>query len=247
VRHRAVGAGLSAVLLLAAAGAWPACSAATPVSGPHETVDNQFTTTQPGAPSGFVYKGTYHAAGDPSGDPPYMRKMVTYNPPGQRYDTTVPKRCTASDVELMARGTAACPAGSRVGGGTASAIFLGNFPSTVDVDVFNNKDEVIILGRSPFVASVARGRINPDASVEFSSPTCFPSLSSGPCPTDDLLQTGSSVNVTPYTRSSNGVVRSFLTTPPTCPAAGHWDTPIRFWWADGTVDTVTTQQPCTAP
>ena len=28
---------------------------------------------------------------------------------------------------------------------------------------------------------------------------------------------------------------------------GQWQTRIRFWWADGSEDTVTTQQPCTAP
>jgi hypothetical protein len=242
VGHRVAGV---VGILLVAAGAWPACSAATPVSGPHETVDQQFTTTQANAPTGFVYNGTYHAAGDPNGNPPYMRKMVTYNPAGQRFDTSVPKRCTASDAELMTQGAAACPAGSKVGGGTASAVFLGNFPSTVDVDVFNNKDEMIILGHSQFVSSVSRGKINPDATVEFSSPTCFPSTSSGPCPTDDLLQTGSAIRVAPYTKSSNGVVRSYITTPPTCPASGHWDTTIRFWWSDGSVDTVTPQEACT--
>src|SRR4051812_39449908 len=110
-------------MLFVAAGAWPAWSAATPVSGPHETVDQQFTTTQANAPTGFVYNGTYHAAGDPNGNPPYMRKMVTYNPAGQRFDTSVPKRCTASDAELMTQGAAACPAGSKVGAGTASAVF----------------------------------------------------------------------------------------------------------------------------
>ena len=238
MRNRAVGAGAIVAMLL-----WASGASATPVSGPHETVDEQATTTQPGAPTGFVYDGTYHAAGDPNGNPPYMRKMVTYNDPGLRYDTSVPKRCTASDAQIAIQGPSACPAGSRVGGGTASALFLGN-PSTVDVDVFNNKDQIMIVGHSPFVTSVSRGHINPDSSVEFASPTCFPSGSSTPCPVDDLLQTGSHVDVPAYTKTSNGVVRSYMTTPPTCPASGHWDTPIRFWWADGTVDTVTTQQAC---
>lgn len=239
MRNRAVGASAVVAMLL-----WAAGASATPVSGPHETVDQQFTTAQAGAPTGFSYRGTYHAANDPSGNPPYMRKMVTFNPAGLRFDTSVPKRCTASDAQIMAQGPAACPAGSKLGTGTASAVFLGNFPSTVDVELFNNKDQMIIVANSNFVASVSRGTIHRDSSVEFSSPTCFPSTSTGPCPTDDLLQTGSSIDVSAVTNTSNGVVRSYETTPPTCPAAGHWDTPIRFWWSDGTSDTVTTQQAC---
>jgi hypothetical protein len=245
VRHRGVRAGLVIQLLVAAAVAWPVSAAAAPVSGPHETLDNQYTTTQPNAASGFDFTGRYHAAGDPAGDPPYMRRMVFYLTPGLRYDTSVPKRCSASDLELATFGTAACPAGSRLGGGTSTSKFLGMFPSTVSVDFLNNTDEQIILAQSPGLSTVARGQIRPDGSVEWASPTCFPSIQPAGCPVDDVLQLESSISVPPYTRSHKGVVRSYLTTPPTCPAAGHWETPVRLWWADGSIDTVTTEQPCT--
>jgi hypothetical protein len=234
-------------LLLAVAAAWPACVAASPASGPHETLDSQFTTTHPGAPAGFNFTGTYHAAGDPAGDPPYMRRMISYSPRGQRFDTSVPERCSASDIELAMSGAAACPAGSRLGGGTTTTKFLGMFQSTVNVDFFNNTDEQIILVRSPVLSTVARGRLRPDGSVEFASPTCFPSIQPPGCPVDEVLQLRSTISVPPYTRLSHGVVRSYLTTPPACPVAGHWQTPIRLWWADGSIDTVVTEQPCTRP
>ena len=239
--------GLGVQLLLAAAAAWPACAAASPASGPHETLDSQFTTTHPGAPAGFNFTGTYHAAGDPAGDPPYMRRMISYSPRGQRFDTSVPERCSASDIELATSGAAACPAGSLLGSGTTATKFLGMFQSTVDVDFFNNTNEQIILVRSPLLSTVARGRIHPDGSTEFASPTCFPSVQPPGCPVDDVLQLQSTIRVAPYTRSSHGVVRSYLTTPPACPATGHWQTPIRLWWADGSIDTVVTEQPCTRP
>jgi hypothetical protein len=245
--RRAIRASLLAVLLLAAFGVWSAAAAAQPVSGPHETLDNQFSTTKPNAAAGFSFRGRYHAAGDPKANPPYMRKMIFYQPRGLRYDTSVPKRCSASDIELAARGAAACPAASRLGGGTASSVFLGTFPSTLVVDFFNNANEQIILARSPGLASVARGRIRPDGSVEFASPTCFPTVQPAGCPVDDVLQIESSLTVAPYTRSSGGVVRSYLTTPPRCPASRHWSTPVRLWWADGSVDTVVTKQPCRRP
>src|SRR5947209_10121323 len=107
----------AAALALAAIAAPPAAFA-TPVSGPHETIDNQLTTTRPNAPSGFTYTGAYHAAGNPNANPPYMQRMVSYNPAGSRFDTSVPARCAASDLQLEVDGAAACPADSRLGGGT---------------------------------------------------------------------------------------------------------------------------------
>ena len=220
--------------------AWPACAVAAPVSGPHETLDNQFSTARPNAPSGFSFTGTYHAANDPAGNPPYMRSMVFYLPAGLRYDTSVPDRCDASDVELAVLGASACPAGSRIGGGTSTAAFLGGPPSKVDVDFLNNTDEQIILARSPGLATVSRGEIRSDGSVAWASPTCFPSMQPVGCPVDDVLQLESAISVPAYTRSSG----TYLTTPPKCPATHHWETPVRLSWADGSVDTVTTEQPC---
>jgi hypothetical protein len=235
--------GFIGVLLCGLALATPAVAA--PVSGPHETVDSQLTTTLPGAPSGFHYTGAYHAAGDPAGDPPYMRRMVTYNPPGMRFDTGAAELCGASDLELSLRGAAACPAGSRLGGGTAQGSFMGR-PSSLAVDFLNNTGEQIIVVRSPGAASVARGKLLPDGSVEFASPTCYPALSPPGCLVDNALQLGSDIYVPAIVRTVGGVPRAYLTTAPECPAAGHWDTPIRFWWSDGTVDTVVTQQACSS-
>jgi hypothetical protein len=225
---------------------WPASAAAQPVSGPRETVDNRLSTIRPNASAGFHYLGSYHAAGNAGGDPPYMRKMKSFSPPGLRYDTSVPARCTASDLELAARGAAACPAGSKVGGGSVRTTLMG-FPSTLHADMFNNTGEQIILASSPGVSSVTRGHINPDGSVEFAAPTCFPSPGLAACPVDDALQLGSDMTTTPITKTSSGVVRNYLTTPRTCPASRQWKIPIRFWWADGSVDTVVTNQPCKPP
>jgi hypothetical protein len=244
-RRVAARSALALASLVAATAGFVASAAAAPVSGPHQVVDNQLTTTWADAPAGFHYTARYHAAGDPSGDPPYMRRMISYSPSGLRFDTSVPARCTASDLELALRGVAACPPGSRIGGGTVDGKFMG-FANTLDVDVVNNTGEQIIVVRSPLFASVTRGKIHPDGSVEFVSPTCFPALQPPGCPVDNALQLGSDIAVPPLTRTVNGATRSYLTTPPYCPTAGYWETPIRFWWADGSVDTVVTRQPCTA-
>jgi hypothetical protein len=227
-------------LVVASACALPAGAAAEPVSFAHGTIDNQFTTTQPGTPTGATYTGTYHAANDPSSDPPYMRKMTFYPPAGMRSDTSVPDQCTATDLQLQVQGPSACPEGSRLGGGTGRAKVMGS-EATVEIVRFNNTNEQILLARSPILASVSRGRIAPDGSVTFASPTCFPSLVT--CPVDNALQIGSEVSSPPYTRDG----RSYSTTPAKCPKAGYWQSTVRFWWADGSEDTVVTKQACTRP
>jgi hypothetical protein len=234
---------LPTLLVAACAAASAAPAAAEPVSGIHATLEQSFTTTKPGTPSGFTFHGRYHAAGDPGGPPPYMRKMVSYNTAGIRYDTSVPERCTASDIELAARGAAACPEGSKLGGGTTWTSFMGGPPQESEMELFNNANEQIILARSPLVVTVARGRIHPDGSVEFASPTCYPSVPGTTCPADTVLQLESKMTAPPYVRDG----RSYMTTPARCPKSGSWLTPIRFWWANGTEETVVAAKPCSRP
>ena len=233
-------------LLLVAAGAGASPAGADPVSFEHGTIDHRFTTTQPGAPSGFNFDARYHAAGNPDAHPPYMRRMAFYSAEGLRYDTSVPDRCTASDVELALRGAAACPSGSRLGGGTTETAFMGGSTTTVELEFFNNTNEQIILARSPVLTTVARGKIHADGSVEFASPTCYPSVPGATCPVDNVLQLASSMQVPPYTeRAADGSLRSWLTTPPTCPKSRRWRASVRFWWADGSEDTVAVEYACT--
>ena len=72
---------------LAVAAALAAPAAAEPVDFAHGTAERRLTTTAPGAPSGFTYVARYHAANDPGARPPYMRRMISYNESGLRYDT----------------------------------------------------------------------------------------------------------------------------------------------------------------
>jgi hypothetical protein len=234
-------------LVLWTALAWPAPSAAAPSTFDHGTLEQTFTATRPSTPSGGSYRARYHGAGGPETTPPYMRKMTFDLPRGMRWDTSGPERCGASDVELAVAGAEACPAGSRLGGGEVQGLFMGSFPSTVAADTFNNEREVVMVLRSPFLATVVRGRMSPDeTAIEYRSSTCYPSTPAG-CPVDNVLQLGSSITTPPYTRTVNGVVRGYLTTPPKCPKSRRWQGVIRFWWADGSQDTVPTSHPCKRP
>lgn len=224
-------------------------AAAEPVSGPHETIDQAFTTTQPGSPTGLSYSASFHAADDPQGEPPYLRKMIQYFPAGMRWDTSVPDQCTASDAQLSVMGPDACPAGSQVGTGTTDGIFYEPIGHDYvfdrykhDLFILNNAGEQVMLVKSEGY-TVVRGKFLSDGSLEFDTPTCFPTPPTG-CADDYILQLNTSTSLPAYTKTVAGQLRSYATTPPDCPADGYWRTPVRFWFSDGSEDTVVTSQPC---
>ena len=177
---------------------------------------------------------------------------MVFNPPrGFRYDTSVPGRCSATDAELQVMGPAACPAASRIGRGSSEGLF--KFPFSEDA-VFhrfrhrtytlNNTNEQIVLIESEGF-TVVRGRIRPNGSIAFDTPTCFPVNPAGECLDDYVMLLKTASWIPPYMRRSGGRVHSYATTPPSCPARGFWRTTVRFTWANGQADTVATRQPCT--
>jgi hypothetical protein len=242
--------GLLVQSLWAVSALWATGAAAEPGTGPREVVDQSFTTTRPSSPTGISFTGRYHAAGDEQGNPPAMRRMVIYPPQGTRYDTSVPERCTASDIELQLRGPAACPAGSRLGDGTTEGLIMEPVAHDFVFDhyihpvyVFNNTNEQIVLIESEGF-TVVRGRFLPDGSIEWTPPTCFPTAPGVECVDDYVIQLSTSTMLPRYTRTSGGRVQSYATTPPKCPTQRYWETRFEFWWADGSADSVVSTQPC---
>src|SRR4051812_13820848 len=61
---------------------WAGTAAAEPSSSAHVDADQTFSATQPGVPTAMHYEAKYHAAGDPSAPPPYMRRMTFSYPAG---------------------------------------------------------------------------------------------------------------------------------------------------------------------
>lgn len=250
-RGAALHAGLLGLLLLLV---FPVGAAvAQPAAGPRETIDQRFTTQTPGSPAGIRFEGKFHRAGDSKGRPPYLQRMVFHPPRGMRYDTSVPKRCTASDAELQIMGPAACPAGSRLVRGSSEGQFMVPFSEEAvfhrfrhRTHVFNNTNEQIVLIESEGF-TVVRGRIRADGSLVFETPTCFPVNPAGECVDDYIRLLATTSWIPPYTRKAAGRVRSYAKTPPRCPARGHWLTRVRFRFANGAVDTVATRQPCRRP
>jgi hypothetical protein len=251
MRRRALSACLGLLLLGAPLALWSGAASGRPGTGPRETVNQRFTAERPGAPTGLSFVGRFHAAGDQQGRPPFLRRMVAHPPRGMRYDTGVPARCTASDAELQTLGPAACPPESRIGHGTAEGLILvpGAHDLVFDhfkhpVDILNNKDQQIVLVESEG-STVVRGRFRRDGAISYQLPTCFPHPPTGGCLDEYVVQLVTSSVLPVYKRRVNGRVRSYATTPPSCPARGYWKTVVSLRWSDGTADKVATAQPCT--
>jgi hypothetical protein len=244
--RRCAGLLLAALLAL---GALSAAVSALPGNGPRETINQTFTTTRPGSPTGFGFSASYHAVGDKQAPPPYLRRMVFYPPRGLRYDTSVPPRCSASDPQLQLMGPAACP-GSVLGRGTVEGLIMEPFAHDFVFDHFkhpiyilNAKAEQILLVHSEGF-TVVRGHFRRDGSLNWVLPSCFPSPPGGKCVDDYVVQLKTNSSLRPYTRKVAGRLRSYGTTPSGCPHRGYWRTTVRHWWSDGSVDTVATKQPC---
>jgi hypothetical protein len=224
---------------------------AEPGSGPRGTVDQSFTTARPDTPTGVDFSSAFHAAGDEQGNPPYLRRMVIYPPPGMRYDTTVPDQCTVSDGDLSFRGPAACPPGSRLGEGSTTGELQFPVANGFVLDrywhrvyVLNGVEEQIVLVESEGF-TVVRGKFRPDGAIDWDLPTCFPTVPGADCVDEHLVQLTTATMLPPYTESSDGRVQSYATTPRDCPDTGVWQTSVELTWSDGSVDDVVTTQPCT--
>lgn len=221
---------------------WPAAAGATPASGPHETVDIASSTTRPNASASLRYSARYHAANDPSGDPPALRHLRIELPPGTRIDTSVPPRCTASDDEIRFRGETACPPSARIGSGEVTVKQFGLGVQTYPTVIYNAKDDMLELVKSgDRVLAVVHTYVH-GTTLEGPVPTCAtggtPPMG---CPFDQLTLLANHLQVAPITRAG----RNYGTTPPTCPASGRWEAPVTLTYGDGSVDRVTPSSPCT--
>jgi hypothetical protein len=237
-----------AALLASALLALTASSAlAAPTSFERGTVDQSYTTTKPAKPTGVGFEGTFHAAGDPQGEPPAMTKLVYHPPAGFRYDTSVPDQCTATDAQLSMQGPDACPPGSVIGTGTAEGLLYDPTATFLihefkhEITIVNNANEQIVLMKNEGY-TVIRGKFRADGALEFNPPTCFPwPQSVAACPAHNAILDYNATMVQPYVTDSG----SYATTPGRCPRDRTWDTTIEMHWNDGAVDNIVTEQPCT--
>ena len=235
--RRGAAAGLAALLL----GAVPAAARAD--DGARQSGTFTWTSVRPGAPTGFSMAVDFFDPADPNAKPHTLKTLIIGEPAGAITDTTALTQCKATDAELMLEGPAACPADSRVGGGTLvsdTGSTNDSFPRYVtnDVTQFNNQDEVIGVAVSrtdPPVTAVSRSKFEGTTST-----TEIPVFPASPPPEPFTAFRTLRLSAPAIVRKG----RVYARTPPSCPASRSWMIEMTFVYYDGVSQTVVSHSPC---
>ncbi len=235
--RRAVGAAAALVAI---------CGATAPAQadqGRLADFDLGMANPKPSTPTGLTVHILVHRADDPEAKPSPLRAAVVRLPDGTRIDNTALPECTATDEELEALGSEACPDDTRLTVGAFSA--LTGFPPPADpfmgdLHIFNGPRQIIE------VVTVKGGSASPGfdrLTIEGSTLTAHPPRAAG-APPDNEASVRSLDYELPVRTSGE---KAFVTTPPACPRSGRWTSTATFGFADGTSETVASRTPCDRP
>ena len=196
-----------------------------------------FSTKARGAPAALTLHVVYKAPGNPNGNPSPIRKVVVRAPAGTRFHTGAVAKCTASDDELKAEGSGACPPESRLGAGklTADSGFGPPIdPIAGDLILFNSGTAVIEVVTAPGtdrVVGIDRLRIT--GSTLTGNP---PTTPGGPPDGETAVR---QIDFTIERKTG------YVTTPRTC--RGRWVSTGTFGFADGAEETLRSRAACRRP
>ena len=229
--------------------AWTALLAATVgfATPAHSTANGNaalrltFTTTRPAASTGMhVDVQLGNPVGSPHKPSPLTGAVIRL-PKGTVINTATRPQCAASDAEMQVAGTLACPSDSQVGKGSLEG--QTGFgppidPLVGDDTVFNGKNELIEIVTPPGAPTPAAGVDH--LTIQGSTLTAHPpSVPGGPPDYKTAIK-----RITFFIAAFGGGSKSYITTPPSCPKSGHWQTLATFYFADGTNNRVTADTPC---
>ena len=208
------------VTLLACCVALAAAAPAGADSTPAGDFSFRFSSTRAGAPTGLEFRQVYKRPGDPSAKPSPVQRFLFAAPEGSVFDGAAVPACRATDQQFQQMGKAACPAESVVGTGfiTVMTGVPGEQPFPADATVFNSGDGIIELfteqNTGTFVA-IERPK--------FRGANAFEDTDIAPTPggpPDGRSAAREAYIEFPLSRGPDG--RSFITTPPACPASRRW-------------------------
>jgi hypothetical protein len=199
-----------------------------------------FSTKSRSAPTALVLQIVYKApGGDPNAKPSPIRKVVIRAPSGTRFHTAAVARCDASDDELRAEGTGACPSGSRIGAGKLAAdTGFGPpiDPVEGDLTLFNGGGEVIEVVTAPGTDRVlGTDRLKITGSTLTGHP---PTTPGGPPDGETAVRR---IDFTIERKTG------YVTTPRTCPRSRRWVATGTFGFKDGAEETLRSRTACKRP
>jgi hypothetical protein len=197
-----------------------------------------FSAKRPNASTAIHLKILYKGP-DPHGKPSPIRKIVLNAPRGTRFDSKALPRCYASDQELLADGDSACPAASRLGSGTLTAMtgFPGPAATVVThVTIYNTATgNVELVKEASSGKPVATDRFR----IEGRTWTARPPDTPGGPPDGKTAVRSIDFTYAPKAR--------WAVTPRGCPAARRWSSKAAFTYADGVTARVPDRTPCRRP
>lgn len=214
---------------------------AAAAGGSRQTAAYTFTTATPRAPTGYRFSVDFQNPNDPSGKPYSVAEWIIRLPSGTVLDTQAIPQCSASDAQFYLEGAGACPAASRIGGGTIVTDFgsPGGLPRYGDntVSQFNGNHEYIGYAETQNPPTRAVSRTTIDGETLTSPIPTFPGF-----PPPDPYLAFRTVRLSGPAIVNHG--RATARTPASCPANGHWTTTLTFVYHDGVSQTVKSNSPC---
>lgn len=252
-QRRSKGRSSNSVMLVAALVVAAAASVAGPALAqelPRQSTELRFTTEVPDSSSGDTLAIDVRDPEDPAGKPPAVERIVQRFHRGTVIDTSVPPRCEASDPELVAQGSEACPEATRIGGGTLVVDLgagAGPFPRLVRnrVVYFNADEELILFTETtntdgPPIRTVTRVEVDRRAMTSMVAPV--PAID----PEDPFLAIKRvRTRLKPVSIGRGSEQRSFIETPAACPSDATWTNVVVLTYRDGVTQADRTESPCT--
>jgi hypothetical protein len=223
--------------IAAAVGAALAASGTAPATtGSRADFDLALSPAKPAATAELTLHVRYKAAGDDEAKPSPIRKVVVAAPPGTRFNTDATANCDATDDQLMAQGSGACPPESRIGAGKLTADTGFGPPADPvagDLTLFNGGHSVIEVVTAPGTdRTVGIDRLE----IAGSTLTGHPPTTPGGPPDGETAVRQIDFTIDAATR--------FVTTPAACPASRVWTSTGTFGFADGAEETLASATAC---
>ena len=227
------------VYALAAATVMASAGGAAATTGKRADFALGFSTKSRGARAALTLHVVYKAAGDANAKPSPIRKVVIRAPSGTRFKTAAVAACKASDSDLQAQGTGACPAESRIGAGklTADTGFGPPVdPVAGDLTLFNSGTAIIEVVTAPGTDRVLGiDRLKIGGSTLTGNPPVTPG---GPPDGETAVR---QIDFTIERKTG------FVVTPRTCPRTRRWKSIGTFGFKDGAEETLTSKAACKRP